>query len=237
VRVAENRLAVLLGQAPGTLADELHDEKPIPVPHADVAVGVPADLLKRRADVRRAERILAGETARIGVAKGDLYPRLALIGNLGIASEQLGDLFSSSSSFFSIGPTLRWNIFDAGRLNDRVLAQDARAAQALVRWERTVLDALEETENAMTAFLREQARRHSLVEGATQARRAVDLARSQYSEGLSDFQAVLDSERVLADLEDDLAQSEIAITRRFIFLYKALGGEWGKDGPEPVAKS
>ena len=235
VRVSENHLAVLLGVPPGALAGELTGVKPIPVAKAEVAVGVPADLLHRRADVRRAERLLAAETARIGVAKGDLYPRLSLLGSLGISSEQFADLFQHDSNFFSIGPTLRWNIFDAGRLRQLVVAQDARAEQALISWERTVLNALEETENAMTGFLREQARRRSLGDAATQARHAVELAQSQYGEGLTDFQAVLDSERVLADLEDDQAQSEIAITRRFVFLYKALGGEWGQM-PAAVAK-
>jgi NodT family efflux transporter outer membrane factor (OMF) lipoprotein len=235
VRISENHLAVLLGLPPGALADEFAEVKPIPVPHAEVAVGVPADLLHRRADVRRAERVLAAETARIGVAKGDLYPRLSLLGSLGISSEQFADLFQHDSNFFSIGPTLRWNIFDAGRLRQLVTAQDARAEQALIGWQHTVLVALEETEAAMTGFLREQARRRSLVDASTQARHAVELAQTQYGSGLSDFQTVLDSERVLADLEDDLAQSEIAITRRFIFLYKALGGEWG-EAPKAVAK-
>ena len=117
-------------------------------------------------------------------------------------------------------------MFDAGRRRNQVEAQDARADQALVRWQRTVLSALEETENAMTAFAREHARRDSLVEAAKQGRLAVDLARAQYAEGISDFQAVLDSERALAELEDDLARSDSSITTGVIALYKALGGGW-----------
>ena len=131
-----------------------------------------------------------------------------------------------------IGPSIRWNLFDAGRLRRRVEARDARAEQARVRWERAVLTALEEAENAMTAFVREQARRRSLLEAAGQARRAVELAQRQYGEGLSDFQVVLDSERTLADLEDGLAQSDAAVATSLVALYKALGGGW-EEGDEP----
>jgi outer membrane protein TolC len=184
--------------------------------------------------VRRAERQLAAETARIGVAEGDLYPRLMLNGNIGLEAEDLDDLFKSSSSVWGFGPSLRWNIFDAGRLRQRVAAQDARTEQALIAWEQSVLGALEETENAMTSFLREQARRNSLLQAATQARRAVELARTQYTEGLSDFQAVLVSERAVADLEDQLAESDAAIATDLIALYKALGGGWQNAGVPPA---
>ena len=224
VRVAENRLAVLLGQPPGSLADELEAARPIPVAARAVAVGVPADALRRRPDVRRAERVLAAETARIGVAEGELYPKLALVGNIGLVSSDSSSLFERASGVFSFGPSVRWNVFDAGRRRNEVAAQDARTDQALARWKRTVLSALEETENAMTAFAREHERRDSLFEAATQARLAVDLAKSQYEPGLSDFQSVLDSERALALLDDDLARSDSAITTDLIRLYKSLGG-------------
>ncbi len=225
-RAAENRLAVLVGLPPGALAVELGAVQPIPVPPLEIAVGVPADLLRRRADVRRAERQLAAETARIGVAEGDLYPRLTLLGTVGVESEKVRDLFEADSNVLSVGPSLRWNVFDTGRLRNRVEAQDARAEQALVRWERAVLTALEEAENGMTAFVREQVRRRSLVEAAAQARRAAELAQTQYTSGISDFQIVLDSERALADLEDEVAQSDAAVATDLIVLYKALGGGW-----------
>jgi len=225
-RAAENRLAVLLGAAPGTLAEELAADGAIPVPPAQIAVGVPADLLRRRPDVRRAERVLAAETARIGVAQGDLYPRFTLAGSLGLAADRTGALAQNDSSFFSLGPSLRWTIFDSGRLRQRVQAQDARTDQALLRWERTVLVALEETENALTGFVREQERRGALSEAADQARRAVEFAQTQYREGLTDFQAVVDTERTVAALQDDLAQSETAIASRAVAIYKALGGGW-----------
>ena len=235
LRAAENRLAVLLGRSPGEM-EELARTAPIPVPPARVAVGVPADLLRRRADVRRAERVLAAETARIGVAEGDLYPRLSLLGSLGLEADHVGEVFDGDSRVFGIGPSLRWNLFDGGRLRNRVRAQDARAEQALLQWQSTVLTALEETENAMTAFVREQARRAALLAAQTQARRSVELARAQYRDGLSDFQPVLDSERTLAELEDEVAQSEAAIANSLVRLYRALGGGW-EDGAGGAASS
>lgn len=221
---AGHRLAVLLGEPPGALAAELATDRPIPVPPPTLAVGVPADLLRRRPDVRRAERALAAETARIGVAEGELLPRLTLAGTLGLSSDGTSQFLESDSGFFGIGPSLRWNLFDGGRLRQGVLAQEARTEQALARWERTVLLALEEAENAMTAFLAEQMRLRSLGEAASQAGRAVEMARAQYTEGLSDFQAVLVAERSLADLEDELARSNAAAATHFVALSKALGG-------------
>jgi NodT family efflux transporter outer membrane factor (OMF) lipoprotein len=226
VSITANRIAVLLGEPPGALAELLGTGGPVPVPPRALAVGIPADLLRRRADVRAAERILAAETARIGVAEADRLPRLALLGNIGLAAEDVSDLFDSESGLFGIGPSLRWTLFDGGRLRARVAAQEARTEQALVRWERTVLLALEESEDAMTRFVREEMRRTSLLEAAAQARLSVELARTQYTEGLSDFQAVLVSERALAQLEDDLAASEAAVATHLVALYKALGGGW-----------
>jgi outer membrane protein TolC len=226
---------VLLGVVPGELARELAEPRPVPVPTVAVAVGVPADLLRRRADVRRAERELAAEHARIGAAEAELYPRLSISGMLGLAAEDVADLWQNESGEYSIGPSLRWNLFDAGRLRQLVAAQEARADQALARWERTVLGALEESENAMTAFVREQARRAALLEAAAQARIAVEFARTQYREGLSDFQNVLVSERSLAVLEDDLVTSDAAIATQLIRLYKSLGGGWDEGELAPVA--
>lgn len=226
VQISANRIAVLLGEPPGALAELLAAEAPVPVPPLALAVGVPADLLRRRADVRAAERFLAAEVARVGVAEADRYPRLALLGNIGLAAEDVSDLFDSESGLFGIGPSLRWTLFDGGRLKARVAAQEARTEQALVRWERTLLLALEESEDAMTRFVREQTRRASLLEASTHARLSVELARTQYTEGLSDFQAVLVSERSLAQLEDELATSEAAVATHVVALYKALGGGW-----------
>ncbi|MGH7150381.1 MAG: TolC family protein, partial [Planctomycetota bacterium] len=135
-------------------------------------------------------------------------------------------VFDAGSDLFGIGPSVRWNLFDAGRLRSVVDAAEARAEQARIRWERAVLTALEEGENAMTAFVREQARRRALLEAVAQARLAADLAQRQYAEGLSDFQPVLDSQRTLSDLEDDLARSDAAVATNLVALYRALGGGW-----------
>jgi NodT family efflux transporter outer membrane factor (OMF) lipoprotein len=236
-RVAENRLAVLLGLTPGALATELAAALPIPVPPAQVAVGVPADVVRRRPDVRAAERDLAAATARIGMAEADLYPRLVLLGNVGLEADHATDLFEGRSGVLAVGPSLSWNLFDAGRTRRQIAAQDARAQQAMLRWEHTVLVALEEAENAMTAFVREQTRRSHLADAAAEARRAVQFASTQYTEGLTDFQNVLDSQRATADLEDQLAQSRATITANLIALYKALGGGWEnampRDGDAP----
>jgi NodT family efflux transporter outer membrane factor (OMF) lipoprotein len=223
-RAAENRLAVLLGVAPTALANELDLARPIPVPPTEAVVQMPAELVRNRPDVRRAERFAAAEHARIGVAKAELYPRFALSGSLSVSAEKASDLFRSGSDGFGIGPSVRWNLFDRGRLHRQVEVQDARAEQALIQWERTVLVAVEETENAMTGFLRGQSRRESLLEAAAQARHAVELAQFEYNEGLSDFQAVLDSQRALATLDDELAQTDAGIATQFIALQKALGG-------------
>jgi NodT family efflux transporter outer membrane factor (OMF) lipoprotein len=227
LRTTENRLTVLLGLQPGALANELAASRPMPTPPLKIAVGVPADMLRRRPDIRAAERTLAAETARIGVAEADLYPRLSLFGSLGFESDEPATLFDGDSSVLSIGPSLRWNIFDAGRVRNRIAAQDARAQQAMVAWERSVLFALEEAENAMSRFVHEQTRAGDLAEAATAAGQAVELAQTQYREGLTDFQNVLDSERAKVELEDQLVQSRAAITGNLIALYRSLGGGWG----------
>jgi multidrug efflux system outer membrane protein len=235
-RAAENRLAVLLGMAPGALAAELVAAAPIPVPPVRVAVGVPSDVVRRRPDIRAAERQLAAETARVGVAEGDLYPRLSLLGTFGFESDDPDTLLERSSFTMGVGPDIRWNVFDAGRVRNRIAAQDARTQQALARWERTVLIAVEEVENAMTGFVREQVRVAHLAEAATQARRAAEVASAQYTAGLTDFQNVVDFERATAELEDQLTQSRAAITTNLVALYRALGGGW-EAAPRAVAES
>jgi outer membrane protein, multidrug efflux system len=244
VQAARNRIAVLLGCAPGTLpadlAARLAESAPVPVPPRGIAIGVPADLLRRRPDLRRAERVLAAEHARIGVAEAELYPRLSLSGRLGLAAEHVDDLFDGDSTALAFGPTLRWNVFDRARLRGNVAAQTERVEQARAQWEHGVLRALEESENALGSFAREQQRRDALLEAARQARRAVEYSQTQYREGLTDFQAVLDSQRTVAGLEDELALSDAAVTTDLIALYKALGGGWedmraGRSEDAPLA--
>ena len=219
---AEHRLAVLLGKAPGELT--LPATGTLRTAPVQLAVGQPADLLRRRPDVQAAERRFAAAVARIGVAEADRYPRFSLLGTLGLAADGPEHLFDTDSRVAGFGPSLRWNLFDGGRLKHRVAALTATAEAEQRSYEQVLLRALEEAENAMTAFVFEQARRGSLQQAAQEARRAVDLAQTQYREGLSDFQSVLDSERNAALIEDDLAASEAAIATNLIAMWKALGG-------------
>ena len=226
VEQAKNRLAVLIGQHPGSLRDALAERKAIPVTPLEVAVGVPADILRRRPDVRRAERQLAAQTAQIGVATADLYPRFSLLGSIGLEALSLGNLFSFGSRTHGIGSTVAWPLFDAGAIRSNIEVQSALQQQALIRYEAAVLAALEDVENALVAYAKEQSRRQSLTEATEAARRAVELAQIQYSSGLIEFGNVLIAQRSLLSLQDQLAVSEGGVTSNLIALYKSLGGGW-----------
>ena len=228
-----HRLGVLTGQAPGALLAELSTAAPIPTAPPEVLVGLPADLLRRRPDVRRAERQLAAATARIGVATADLYPTLSLTGSLGLASVTLTDLFTPASRLWSVGPTLSWPIFDAGRIRANIAVQDARTEQQFTTYEQTVLTALEDVENALVAYSREQVRRVQLADAVAANQQAVALATDLYRAGLGTFLNVLDSERALFASQSDLAQSEATIATNMVALYKALGGGWETLAPTP----
>lgn len=234
MRQSMNTLALLLALPPGSLQEELSQVKPIPVLPEEVAVGVPSDLLRQRADIRRAERTLAAETARIGVATADLYPRFALLGTLGLDATDAARVFASGSTFYSFGPSLRWNVFDAGRIRSQIKVADARTEQALLQYEQTVLGALSEVENAMTAFVEERNRMEALQRSVAASRRTLELAVDLYKEGLRDFQSVLDAERTLFDVENQLAVAEGNIAENLVKLYKALGGGWSPGGRTKV---
>lgn len=225
-RAAAYRLGVLLGQEPGSLLAELSPTAAIPSPPAELPVGLPSDLLRRRPDIRRAEQDIAAATARIGVATADLFPRFSLTGSFGFQSGELDALPDMNSRFWSIGPAVRWNLFDAGRVRNRIEAANAREEQALASYERTVLTAFEEVENGLTQFIQEQARRRALGEGAEASSRALQLATDRYRSGIGDFLDVLETQRALYDLKDQHVQSEIGVTRSLIAVYKALGGGW-----------
>ncbi|MGD1030277.1 MAG: efflux transporter outer membrane subunit, partial [Opitutaceae bacterium] len=190
-----HRLGVLLGREPGALLAELSAQAPIPTSPAVVPVGLPSDLLLRRPDVRRAERELAAATANIGVAKADLFPKFYLTGAAGYQSVGAGDWFSSGSSFWSLGPSVQWRIFDAGRVRANIRVQDARQEEALAAYERTVLTAFEEVENGLTSYAKEQVRCRSLEDAVAASRKSLALANRLYADGLTDFLRVLDSER------------------------------------------
>lgn len=223
---AKNRLAVLIGQHPGSLRNALAERKAIPITPLEVAVGVPADILRRRPDVRRAERRLAAQTAQIGVATADLYPRFSLLGSIGLEALLPGNLFSFGSRTHGIGSTVAWPLFDAGAIRSNIEVQSALQQQALIRYEAAVLAALEDVENALVAYAMEQSRRQSLTKATEAARRAVELAQIQYSSGLIEFSNVLMAQRSLLSLQDQLAVSEGGVTSNLIALYKSLGGGW-----------
>ena len=226
IKQAENRLTVLLGQSPGALNDTLSERKAIPVTPLKLAVGVPADTLRCRPDVRRAEQVLAASTARVGVAVAERFPKFNLPGSIGLESLSIGDLFSSGALISSITPNISWTIFDGGRIRQNIEVQSALQEQALIKYESVIQKALEEVENALVAYAEEQIRRHSLLEAVEAAARAVSLARCQYETGLTDFQTVLNTQRSLLSLQEQLAKSEGTITSNLIRIYKALGGGW-----------
>ena len=223
---AKNGLAVLTGAVPGAVHEQLATALPLPVVPPTVAVGVPAETLRQRPDIRRAERALAAQTARVGVAAAELYPKLTLSGSIGLEAIQAGDLFNAASSIWSIGPRASWKIFDAGAIRQNIEVQSAKQEQALLAYEAAVLTALTEVENALTAYAEEQVRRQNLLAAVAAARQAAVLADNQYQAGLVDFTAVLDAQRSQLSLEDQLAQCSGTVTANLIRLYKALGGGW-----------
>jgi NodT family efflux transporter outer membrane factor (OMF) lipoprotein len=225
IAAAKHRIAVLLGEPPAALLGELAAGAPIPSVPAEILVGVPADLLRRRPDVGRAERELAAATARIGEAKAELYPRFTLVGSVGLRSEDVAEMVGGSG-FGSLGPSVDWPVFAGGRILANVEVQDAREEQARARYEQALLAALEEVESALARQAREQVRRREL-RGAVEAQReATELAQRLYFNGLAPFLEVLDAERSLLVSESLLAESETVAATSLVELYAALGGGW-----------
>lgn len=221
-----HRLGILIGKEPAELESRLSVAAPIPPAVPGIPVGLPSDLLRRRPDIRNAERQLEAATARIGVATADLFPRFFLTGAAGLQSINASDFFDAGSRFWSIGPSVQWPIFTAGRIRQNIKVQNAREEQAAIRYEQTVLTSLEEVENALVACGKEQEHRRALVESEAANRRAVELADERYRSGLVDFLNVLDTQRSLLVVQDELAQSDRTIDQNLVRLYKALGGGW-----------
>ncbi|HBO44750.1 MAG TPA: transporter [Planctomycetaceae bacterium] len=225
-RQAQNRLCTLLGMPPADIRAMLGDPGRIPAAPPTVAVGIPADLICRRPDIRRAERQAAAQCAQIGVAESELYPHIAIRGTIAFESQYLDQLFMTDSLMGSVGPGFRWNILNYGRILNNVDLQDARFRQLVLQYQETVLRANEEVEGAITAFLHEQVREKFLEASTRATAEAVDLAGMQYKEGLIDFQRVLDSERALVLQQDALAESRGKVALNLVAVYKALGGGW-----------
>ena len=227
---AVHRIGVLLGEPPEALRAELADAAPIPVAPAEVALGVPGDVLRRRPDVARAERELARAASLSAQATADLYPRFVIGASYGRQSLEGGDLFDAASEAWSVGPSLVAPLFRGGALRARVRAADARVDQAAAAYEAAVLEALREVEDALAAVRRERARLAELERAVESNRRAAELATDLQARGLVDFFEVLDAQRQQLAAETELARSETALSTQAVALYKALAGGW--DGAE-----
>ncbi len=230
---AVNRLAVLTGQHPGSLKELLASTAAIPAPPAEVMVSLPADLLRQRPDVRRAERVLASQNARIGVATGDLYPIFSLTGTFALEALDADGVFDGGSLAYGFGPAFRWNLFDGGRVRNAVKVEEARTRQALHRYENTVLLALEDVENAMVGLAEERKRNVHLQTAVSAAQDSAGLVKELYRIGLTDFQNVLDMERALTAQQDQFATSSGSLSINCIRLYRSLGGGWDASAVQP----
>ncbi len=223
---AEHRLAILVGQAPGSLRETLRETRPLPAAPDGIAVGIPADTLRQRPDVRAAELTLRAEIARTAQTEADRYPSLTLSGSFGWKAFALSALDGGNSVVRSLAASLAGPLFDAGRVESRVDAQTAVQDQAFVAWEKSLLTALEDVENAMAAYANGRDRVDARSRAASAAANAAELARAQYQAGLVDFQSVLETERTLLTAQDNLASAEADVLTAVIQLYKALGGGW-----------
>ena len=234
---AKNALSTLLGRAPGDLSALLGSTSAIPSLPTEVAVGIPADLLRRRPDVRQAELQAAAQSALVGVALTDLYPSFTLVGSVGLVSATGTDttrtgnsgvveLIDSDSLQYTVGPSFSWNVLNYGRIKNNVRVQDARLQQLLVVYQDTVLQAVREVEDAMVAFVRRQQANRILTQAVVAAKRSADLSLLRYREGFSGYQRVLDAQQSLVAQQQRYATSQGDAVRSLIAIYKALGGGW-----------
>jgi NodT family efflux transporter outer membrane factor (OMF) lipoprotein len=237
IRQAKNALAILLGKLPGEIDAMLAGPGRIPQMPAEIAVGIPAELLRRRPDIRLAERQLAAQSAQIGVAKADLFPRFSLFGSIGYTTAGstnppqsnnagLSDMFKNKSFGYSAGPSITWDLFNYGRITNSIRVEDARFQELAVDYENTVLQAVQEVEDAMIAYLRTQDQVAFLADAVEAYKSSVDLSTLQYKEGLVDFQRVLDAQQNLVQQQDNWVVTTGDVGLSLISLYKALGGGW-----------
>lgn len=231
VRQSIHALGILLAQDPDSLSAELSADAAIPPVPGEVPVGVPADLLRRRPDIRRAERQLAAANARVGVATADYFPRFSVTGSFGLDSTNVKHLIDWNSRYFALSPGATWPIFDAGRIQANVQVQKELTRQAAYDYQSAVLNALREVEDSLAAYRNEQTRRLALNDEVGSSRQALDLARQQYQKGVIDFFQVLDAQRSVLQAQDLLAQSDGAVSLDLVSLYKALGGGWEIESP------
>jgi len=238
-RQAVNQLCILLGMPPQNQDALLAGSSGVPKAPAQVAIGVPAELLRRRPDVRQAERDVAAQSALIGVATSDLYPHFSLDGTIYVDATHVKDLLDGDSLAGAVGPAFRWDILNYGRLTNKVRVQEARFQQMAVQYQNVVLRANAEAENAVVAFLKALLQVKWLNQATDAARDSVQLVSNQYREGTIDFNRVFDTQQFLTQQQDQLAVAQGTVAQSLIQLYKALGGGWqirlgGDAGPQPL---
>jgi NodT family efflux transporter outer membrane factor (OMF) lipoprotein len=224
--VAERRIAVLLGEYPGSVEPELSTYVPLPAVPDKIAPGLPPDLLRRRPDILESERELAAGTAGVGVAVAQLFPRVGITAGVGLQGQGLGVKPETNTFIWSVGPTAYWPVLDFGTIDANIRLENYRAHELLVNYKRTILNAVIEVENAISDYDAQQRRLDDLALALDASRRAVDLAQKRYDRGLTDFLNVLDAERQLYQLQDQYAVAEEDVVVQFIALHKGLGGGW-----------
>ncbi|MDB6085893.1 MAG: transporter [Gammaproteobacteria bacterium] len=226
VNAAEYALAVLVGEYPESMVQELSKPDLVPSMPAATAPGVPLDLLKRRPDIQQAERELAAATARIGVATANLFPQVAIIGSIGVQGQGWGTTPSVSKHIWSFGPGAVWPLLDFGALDAQVDIADLAARASLVNYRKTILTAVQQVDTSLDAYQAQQDRMEKLSTAMMAGERAVELATKRYNRGLTDFLNVVDAERQFYDLQEQYATAQVAQGEQFVQLYKSLGGGW-----------
>ena len=227
-----NAISLLLGEAPGALAAELEPAKPVPPVPPHVPIGLPSELARRRPDIRQAEANLHAAVANIGVAQADFYPRITLSGSFALQATEVRNLFGWDAATYSFGPNLSIPIFEGGRLSRTLELRQQQQQEAALNYQKTVLQAFHDVDNALIAYRAEQLRRDQLAAQVADSRRALGLATDRFKQGVSDYLEVLTAQRTVLAAEQSLADSTTTISTNLVALYKALGGGWEPDLPE-----
>ena len=232
LRQGQNALSTLLARAPGPLPEMKAGTGRIPHATLALAAELPADLVRRRPDVRSAERLMAAQSALIGVSEAELYPSLTLLGSVGLSASSLSS--SATTLDWGVGPSFKWNLFDHGLLSNAVLVQDARFQQLKENYQNTLLGAAREIDDAAIGFAKNEEQITLLEQTEQAARRSLDIANIRYREGMADFQRVLDSQRALFSQQERLVSSRGSVMLSLISLYKAMGGGWQQGRHRPL---
>jgi outer membrane protein, multidrug efflux system len=225
IKVGIHRLSILQGKKPSELESRLISPTNAPKHSGTINIGAPADLLRKRPDIKSAERELASHTAQIGVALGELFPKVSIQGSIGVEAPTISNLTSSSETF-RFGPAITWTPFDLGKLRSRVTSTEERTLEALLNYEQVVLSALEEVENSLVNYTAERTKLIHLKKALESANSALEIARNQYEEGVLDFISVLQSQEIVFRAESNYAASEQKLNIALVGIYKALGGGW-----------